>query len=513
MISPLHPRLMLYSDCNMKLLFKKLRIVAGTMAAIAIMAIVAGAGSPLGAQTRFITPDTAIDLAQYKTVDDCMVLFYRLLSREINKLPYWKDSTELTRTELRDSIPKPVADTMKLCGEKFHPDSAPLDYYNEYTDWIRVFLHSGRDSDAKAIVDKMIARTSWDSKDTLKKRDLMLREVLGSYESSRPLRWDVLKSIAAMFEEPGITIPWTSSIAAYSVLFSNAGELGDSVTQADAANKIIALTEKMTEQERMSRAYVHGWRYRVAEVRDYIYQNELIDSLRKGAPAYVALKISNWEKSRGEAGGEIPNHIGKTAPALEGDFWFARGANVTDSAYKIDGQAPSIPANGKINLVVYLWSGCNRETGFFRDPMERESQLNGSCAVTYAALRRLAKYFPSVNVTIVAHTTGYVGGTPLLTPEKEADLKKEWWLNFHKIPGTLAVEEIKFIRLPSPDDRRIDIEFNNQLNYNFGSRSSIPNTTAYLIDEDGTILESTQLGRVTERSLKRILTVIASRQQ
>jgi hypothetical protein len=73
--------------------------------------------------------------------------------------------------------------------------------------------------------------------------------------------------------------------------------------------------------------------------------------------------------------------------------------------------------------------------------------------------------------------------------KNEADKLGAWWLDYHRIPATLVVEETEFWRLPGYDQRRIDQLSANAKALTFGDESKVYSNLAVLVDGKGRILK------------------------
>ncbi|HEX7940617.1 MAG TPA: hypothetical protein VF488_02365, partial [Gemmatimonadaceae bacterium] len=199
-------------------------------------------------------------------------------------------------------------------------------------------------------------------------------------------------------------------------------------------------------------------------------ETALLDSLRHGSAGYIAFKRAAWAKASGERGEALRFPIGEPAAPVEGTVWFGRD----------DASAPR-PSKGKLGLVLFLDYNCR-------------GMSNGRCWPAYASLRRLAHRFPTLQVTVVARTHGFFSEMAPPTPAEEAQVLHEWWQEFHRLPGALAVTATDFWRLDDPDRRRIDRPTPNETHYSFGRSWELKPGMAFLVDRDGTILEVGTLG-------------------
>jgi hypothetical protein len=232
-----------------------------------------------------------------------------------------------------------------------------------------------------------------------------------------------------------------------------------------------------------------------------------MDSLRRGSAGYIALRKANWTSATGERADAIPFPIGQRAPAIEGVFWYVPGSDSDHATIARRSQPDHArPAQGQVSLLVFLDYECSQARHSSRIGVAR-------CWDTYAILRRLTKKFPRLEITLVARTTGTFWPLPPLEPPAEADLLREWWLGFQHLPGTLAVADTKFWRLPEPDSRRINRDDPNQVAYSFGKTWQATNKSAYLIDRNGTIVSVfAPLERRSESNAVQLIDILLNQQ-
>jgi hypothetical protein len=126
----------------------------------------------------------------------------------------------------------------------------------------------------------------------------------------------------------------------------------------------------------------------------------------------------------------------------------------------------------------------------------------------YAVLRRIARRFPKLDITLVDQTRGYVGLREPLTPAAEADTVRQWWFERDHLPGTLAIANTEFWRLPAPDSRRVNRDTPNKIHFAFGRHWPVQPFSGYVIDRAGTIVDATVIDRWQEERLAALLTAV-----
>jgi hypothetical protein len=225
-------------------------------------------------------------------------------------------------------------------------------------------------------------------------------------------------------------------------------------------------------------------------------EQPILDSLRHSTASYVNLLQSVWAQTTGMRADALPAPLGVRAPNLVGDYWFP----------PIPAGA-SRPSHGRVSIVEFLGRCCG--------PVWDEANLQGGIhAADLAVLRRLAKRFPDLEITLVTATQGYAWYALMATPADEAE-----WVNSlvkaeNPPPGAeLAIATRPFWRLPAPDLRHITTPVANDTSYSFGKRVSIGETPqAFLLDQDGLLVEVQGLARSDESKLEHLIEALFSRQ-
>jgi hypothetical protein len=112
--------------------------------------------------------------------------------------------------------------------------------------------------------------------------------------------------------------------------------------------------------------------------------------------------------------------------------------------------------------------------------LEQKWRNEDTCWDEAATLRRIAKRFPALEITLVSQTRGYFVSAAVDTPADEAEWVRRWLLDAHHLPGALSVSVTPFERMPEPDRRRMDKPVPNAANY--GGRGEFMLTSMFLVD-------------------------------
>ncbi|HEU4643352.1 MAG TPA: hypothetical protein VFS44_12930 [Gemmatimonadaceae bacterium] len=446
---------------------------------IALLSLALGAfgtlvARPAGAQTSFPWPSDTGDIERYTTPEDCLAAVQRVEEHVEGWDTVWADTLALTPSRAEAPPPAAVTETARRCGARF--DAATVQA-TEFTILQPLYLFAGRDADVATLLHR---RLKGIAPGALRERAAVLDSAVSGY----------------VFTSTGH--PWfrphPARLAVAESLLVEANALPDSVhsiqDRIESVFRFLTAAERVEDTARVRRVvewYVgkvardsaadgelapfRSWAALAAyRALVMVRERELLDTLRHGTRGFVALKRAMWAQASGERPDALTIPIGRSAPPVEGTFWFGR----------TDASTPR-PTRGKVALVAFLDYECR-------------SMSNGKCWPTYAALHRLAQRFPALEVTIVARTHGYFSEMAPPTPEQEAAALRDWWQGFHHLPGALAVTTTQFWRLGEPDRRRIDRPTPNETHYSFGRSWEIKPGMTFLVDRDGTIVDAVELG-------------------
>jgi hypothetical protein len=140
----------------------------------------------------------------------------------------------------------------------------------------------------------------------------------------------------------------------------------------------------------------------------------------------------------------VPTYAGKLGeiyPSLDADYWY-----------------PARPsASGSTPLTLYIAADAddNMLSGCVSGMSIAYFEM-GTCAPFFDRVRRLTtRYIPrGIRVIVVTGTHGMAAVSLPLPPDKEADRLRWYFLEYLKLPVTLAVVQRPVIQLPPPDGRR-----------------------------------------------------------
>ncbi len=466
------------------------RSVAVTLAWSALA--LAGASAPAVAQTRFSWPDTAVQVAQYGTVDLCLAAVQRLqrgLDRE-EALTVWRDTMPRDPTRLMKPLPAPVTNAATRCAARFPEPTAKLE---DFAPLLELYLVAGRDADASALVARRLAAVPGKN---VQERRAVQDTAVGSYLGAHPMRLDAAEQILVARAREGGT-DRMDRMEIYFNLMTQAKSAGDTARSRRAAQWVVAVADSLTPAERESEKFesmgggLGGGLAVFGAMRELMGLPVMLDSLRHSTAALVALERNMWAQMLRERPEALPVPLGEHAPTITADYWIPAVA----------GNTPR-PTPGHVGYVIFMDdAGCVRMSTTM-------DNVGDWCGARLALLRRLSQRFPTLDATIVSGTHGHFVYAPPMTPAEEAEMLGEWLAPYHIPRLTVAVTSMPFWNLPRPDGRRIDKPTQNYTNYTFG-KSMKPSLSALLIDQDGMIIPT--LG-MSESEVGQFIDVLVHRQ-
>lgn len=446
--------------------------------------------APAAGQTRFTWPDTTVDVSRYTLVEDCLAEVLRVAEGHQRRArrTAWADTLPADSQEVRAPLPSAVVETARRCGARMVPDSVPFEVFRST---LRLWLLAGRDADAAKLVERRLAAVAAkDELDRLRVTDT----VVDYYLQARPARLDVAANLVARLPRPSRAETAELRIALAQRVIGAALQVGDTAQMRVMGDSALAAFEALPELVRRKLLDKHGPAvagaiYLAAHAQ--IGAKVFLDSLRHSTAAFVRWKRALWALATGQRPEAMDFPIGQRAPAVQADYWFGRGED--DRV---------VPRPGRVSLIVFYENGC---AGVY--------QARTQCLPALAVLRRLAARFPQLDITTVVHTQGWFRYVPPPTVTQEVELIRQQFAA-DRMPGALAVSAQPVWRLPAPDGRVLPHgEVANVANYEFGKSWAVGLFTAFLVDVDGTIVDSQPLGRDNESNIADMIAVLMDRQR
>lgn len=446
---------------------------------------------PVAAQTTFVWPDTTVRLSSYTTIEECLsaVSRTRRASQREDALAGWRDTLPRNLKERLEPAPAEVTETARRCAARFTEPATDL---ADFIPLLRLYLAAGRDADATALVDRRLAAVS--AKAPRSERTAAADSAVEVYLLARPVRLEAAeKLLLTRARERADRI---DRIAIYSKLVSAANSVGDTLRARRVAGWIVAVADSLTKAERESAKFealgdgAGGDMVVFGAMRELAGPSAMRDSLRQSTAALVALEQNMWAAMTKGKPESIPIPVGEKAPEITADYWFPSEAARTPR-----------PTPGRVSIVQFL------EHDLCLSSSLSGEVSSGICAFRLAALHRISKRFPEVEITIVSRTSGSFLYLPPPSAAEEAELIRKWLARYRIRGAVIAVASTPFWKLPSPDSRRVDKPVPIIERYRF-AKSFKPEGATLLVDQDGLIItalgfDETQLGEFIEILLQR----------
>lgn len=457
--------------------------------AVLALAAISGLTSVLPAQTLFHQPDTAPDYSHYKYAEECLIAIRRIADSVKNTVPVWSDTVAYKKESLLASNSTKSIETGTQCLNKFSADSISRD---DAKYWSEVFLLA--DMDEK--VDSVYLRI-YDSIFALsgRQRDSLLymtfSEHLQVFRNARPVRFAKIKELYDMSKAQIPADSFLLRMGLPSLIRMAADDIGDDSTARLMAREVMILNDSLPEDQRNSPMYKGFFIEMISRALNQLYADSLLTVLSVDTDAYLSLRKKLWDSAGGDNASfdRFNGPLGEVAPPLVADHWYKRDSAVSSGYTNIP--AATIPVSGRINLLVPMHGGCHNEAVTTLGATRKNP--SGGCWPSYATLRRIKKEFPQVEITFLVNTHGNIGRAAPLNPAVEADTLADFFLGFHKVPGSLAVVERDYFKLPGLDRRRIDTPTENENNYTLGAQGSVLHYGSVLvIDENGKLVHIMQ---------------------
>lgn len=442
-------------------------------------------------QTRFARPDTTPDYTSYRHIDECIAAIKRLKEDAVFADSVWSDTLDYRRTTNR-RLPQQVVEYAKVCASKIDIDSAQLKDAHLYA---AALLVADRDKD----VERMYKRLE----DTLAKPSSTgaFWRMVDAYRQAVPTRLD---KVLYLHDRALEVVPPDSARTNLSTRISKGFlflEL-DSISSANqTAREILAITDTLSDKYRVGYYDFHVTRPGFAFFERLMTQ-EAIDSLAISTDAYASYLSRIWQSLKGHNSNAEMGPFASQAPAIKGKYWYS---NLNESG-NIQPISPAVTTGPGVKILYFVQGGCH--SNYLPIPDRGRDNGKGSCWASTHKIRKILEKYPGTRLTIVSNTFGSFADAPPLNPQQEADTLANYFLGFHGLKGIQVVYETEFIRLAGHDRRKVDLETENQVAYDFGDNKLYKNNTVVLIDELGKIF---YYGSINSRGIDAKIETVMSR--
>ncbi len=435
----------------------------------------------LPGQTTFEWPNVSVDYSSYMTLEECLAATSRINKFHEDGNPVYIDTMPYDPRENFLPLPDEVISVGRQCAQRFISQITPIDRWRLLT---QLYLQANLDTNAISVASARLKAVS----DDYKERFAVLDSIVVQFAFSRPSKVSLaepfIQQLKDMVREFEVDRSSTElRVKGYFRLYNISLIINDSTSAREFAYKMGAVADSLSENDIVSDWFREA-RLQIYTALTFLSATDYKDSLKKSTKAFAALHRFNWSRSiKREVEGALPFARGESAAPLEADFWFPTTPQ------------SGVPARGKIS-VVYFFNRCK----------------DLACWDEYYTIRRIAKRFPELEITLVMQTGGWFSDASPPAPEQEAQYASQKWLGFHKLPVSLAVTSSEFMKLPYPDNRRLNQKSDNYLNY-FSFPGQPPGMQAdmFLIDRNGTIVTSSLMQRASEGELVEMIEILMDR--
>lgn len=479
--------------------------------------------SPAHAQTRLQWPTAPVNLDQYLTVEECVAATMRVRDSVNYLMSAHTDTMAPSAAEVVSPLPEPAKIVAQRCAAKFAANTFPIqDSWNRL---MQLYLQAGEPDHAWTILQRRLSPISADSAIL---RGIVIDSAVQSMLLAQPTPLRLADSLLEGIQRwPDDLEQFGNRFTLSIAIMRLARQAGDTSLARQAAKRLSAAWDLIPKALESNPKAMNYAALVVLEATTYLENGALMDSLRKSTAGYLAFrKQLTIRLSRGLTG---KDPIGAKGTPLRSDFWFDAPSNesgavaqgATSRSVTRDSASSNHvrPTPGRISLVVFLSHECDARWSAPVPPKRRRMD----CSAAYSAIRRIARQYPELELTLVAQTYGFFSLMDPVAPQIEADSLRAWWLGFHKLPAALAVTNTAWFKLDAPDNRRVNEIDPNTEAYAFGAmEQGLPHIwpgTSFLLDEDGVIVHSGFIGsksrnnRIAELGFTELINALVTRQR
>lgn len=453
---------------------------------------------PLQSQAAFRIANKDIDFSRYATPHECIAAFKRITRHTLNNAPFMDTAVYVPGAEDRSGS-SIARNAIQKCMSKFSAEDIEDPNLNEI--WTQAFVLSGKDVDANTAARLPVNKASPDSHRIKALSAVNLLRL--SYQHVRPVPIKMIEEL----DNEAIGLLAESERRGWLVHRYNFWKRiwnvkGDSIGLVESANTLIKEFLLDSLHFRKNR----GATLSVFDALIVANKKQISDSLKRGAPEYVAFMKYLWSYVAGDSHRPFPLPLGNQAPLLQYTYLLGPEHRSVDTSVSLT-KVKEFKEGGEPHLVVFI-RGCRSDKPG-AGPARRQTGSVSDCLDTYASIRRLKKSYPALTISFVTRTIGYFGSSEPLTAKEESVLFEKWWLNYHKLPVNIMVTSTQYFNISEPDGRRIDDWDINRERYSLTGlleeRMRKQDVVGFLIDSNGVVIHVDNVNRRTEGTLRYFL--------
>lgn len=428
------------------------------------------------AQTRFLWPDSKVDISHYHHWETCGAVRTRVSDSIAARTKIYADTMHHSLINGATGLPSEVTDAVRQCLERFAPEDVSLQSISFAQS---LYLVAGEDAEVQLLLNRKFQ--SIPASDVASMGEA-LDNAIQQYTDAKPSRLSAAFELYEKMERLGTSVSAETRIYTTARLANASWDAKDTVRYALAVKKMVDVARLLSQEE---------WDGLIGEQVSVVIFNQLNRLYRDRFEANLSNSTENFASLQRKLFTElvgrdvresmwtaINESIGASAKPIYGDFWFpATSAGV------------SYPRLGKVTFVVML-----------RADLDWLDALAES-----VVLRRIKAKNNDLDIVLVAATSGYFKLLEPPLPSREALMVDSLFRVFYKMPGVLAVTNTSFWRLPGFDRRRINDPTLNEEN-GYGTFGSV------LIDKEGKIVANDLVAAITgEERLERLILILQNR--
>ncbi|MHB2032733.1 MAG: hypothetical protein ACYCVE_05085 [Gemmatimonadaceae bacterium] len=452
-------------------------------------------------RTRFMWPDTAVDVAAYPHVDLCTAAEQRVDDNIRNRgwQVVWRDTMPADPRARLEPLPPLVIATAKSCSARYDARTAPL---SDFAPLFKLYLDADRQADASTILARRLQAAA---RAAIAVRAAVMDTAFEDYLKGQPSRLDSAEALLHRWP----TKDRLSRFPEYAMLTLASFAAADTVRMMRAGMQTLGIADSLTPAEKASPGFQHianlgnvsgTWLLGFILASQIILNPMPLDSLRQSTAAFGRALESLWPM---KLLGRYPHDvtiIGQKAPRILADYWSPPSA-----------ASVVRPTPGRVSLVNFL----NRPDCLDGDlGMMSDGRPAGSnhCFEMAAILHRLQAAFPELEIITITRTRGFFNYVTPPTPAREDSLI-ERNLRDYKYPGTIAIQHTPYWNIVTPDGRRIDSPSSNFVTYAMGAGQPLTDGAVFIVDQNGEIVRQVVGGvRSQLPYVERIIQILLDRQ-
>lgn len=477
------------------------------------------------AQITFtIPPDSIVDYSQYDRIETCDALFSRMTEQLSEK----HDSIAMRRSiflsSRADTTSSRINWSIRQCMKSFDIESigkhdSVLRAGSIRNTALKLYYVGGYEDRFSLLADSIMrlpSRTDSGYRRLLKQFAIIETAI----KSQQPTDWKMIESLQEkyLFSDLLANPHDIGAKAQYYSIFYGRALRSNAESIDSGLDKFTELVgqiqgdigDKLASDSSYPANRIKGI---LRDSYDRINYMVALDSLASNGPeAFFRAFQLNHELAGLSGKRDLPGGMSKklTAPKAfvayqyEGEVWQASHADteIVNSEYQLE-------PDGRAYVVLWLDALCREENQLTRLGGLRDASPTRNCWPRYEWIKWFKSTYPDIPVKIITATVGHFSTLAMKDPYEEAELIKESWWGFHKLPADIVIYYRSFFNMHDVDGRREDVSNENMdmLTKTVGNSKSIMGTSGpdpvFLVAPDGTIVSEMFTGiKGVERSKK-----------